>query len=77
MRFAAIFATNRKIPLYVTYLYPTILAAFIVLRTFSVELQSGKTNSYEKRLPRLLLQAFFSPAWFKTVSRKLVLELNL
>ena len=39
------------------YLYPTILAVYIVLGTFSVELQSEKTNGYEKRLLRLLLQA--------------------
>ena len=39
-----------------TYLYPTILAVYIVLGTFSVELQSEKTNTYEKRLLRLLLQ---------------------
>ena len=44
-------ASNRKIPLYVTYLYPTILALYIVLGTFSVELQSEETNTYEKRLP--------------------------
>ena len=40
-----------------TYLYPTILAVYITLGTFSVELQSEKTNAYEERLLRLLLQA--------------------
>ena len=43
-------ASNRKIPLYVTYLYPIILHVYIILGTFSVKLQSEKTNSYEKRL---------------------------
>ena len=58
MRFAAIFGSLSNQPrLYVTYLYPTILAVYIVLGTFSVELQSEKTNAYEKRLLRLLLQA--------------------
>ena len=50
-------ASNRKIPLYVTYLYLTILAVYIVLGTFSFELQSEKTNAYEKRLLRLILQS--------------------
>ena len=41
-----------------TYPDPTILAVYIVLRTFYVELQFENTNSYEKRLLRLLLQVF-------------------
>ena len=42
-------ASNRKKPLYVTYLYPNILAIYIVLGTFSVELEPEKTNVYETR----------------------------
>ena len=59
MRFAVIFGAlsnqrvKPKIPLYVTYLYPTILAVYIVLGAFFVELQSEKTNAYEKRLQNL------------------------
>ena len=32
-----------------TFLYPIILAVYIVLGTFFVELQSQKTNAYEKK----------------------------
>ena len=39
------------------YLYLTSLAVYIFLEIFYVELQSEKTNAFEKRLPRLLLQA--------------------
>ena len=59
-----------------TYLwYHTILSVYIVLGTFPVKLQSEKTNAYEKRILRLLLQAMLKQ--FKTVSRKLVLGLKL
>ena len=40
-----------------TYLYLTILAIYINLGTFSVELQSEKTNAYEKRLH--IVSSFF------------------
>ena len=40
-----------------TYQYPTILAVYIVLGIFTVELQSEKTSAYEKGLLKRLLQA--------------------
>ena len=42
--------SNQKIPLYVTYLYPTILVVYIVLGTFSVELQSEKRMKKDYKL---------------------------
>ena len=47
-----------------TYLYPIILAVYIILGTFSVDLQSEKSNTYEKRLLRLLLQALLKIFFF-------------
>ena len=79
-----------------TYLFPTILAVYIVLGIFSIELQSEKQMHMKKVyklydhiayspklacfcnfLARTAISHFFSPVWFKTVSRKLVLELKL
>ena len=40
------------------YLYPSILAVYIVLGTFSAELQSEKTNAYKNKTTQTSLTGF-------------------